>query len=446
MAKYPFFSEKTGKALVNEQVKQTALLSVLANQEPRAALLADWEQAGSAVYSGLGAYVFPVASQFTETWKHMAASGGTETNYDNVFDVMHHGSGALVDGTTMPVMMAQMHYCLPFNTEFSPQQAFLYAIDGLPAGTYNVTMGFSWGSKVVSGKSYQFTLANALPAGGQLAGFYGAPDQAVSNWRVYAFASQTATTATETVTVSEGSDGTNLGTFTVAGAQVVPASGTPASYSSVTIDGTTYTYYGLNSLHRVAYGNNRWLHSAIRQYLNSSGFDWWEPQTVFDRPPSYKAYRGFMSGFSDDFLAVVQPIARKTALNYAVDGGTSAAPEYDTTYDYFVLPSGIEHNLADTAVFGGGEGEEGEQWDYWQRAAGSSSPLAWSSSDSSTWHPEYIQYDLGAQTTARYAWMRSAYRGHGNIVAFVTASGGCTTSYAFLGNRAAAACAISQSR
>lgn len=226
----------------------------------------------------------------------------------------------------------------------------------------------------------------------------------------------------------------------MAGDQVVPASGTPETYSSVTIDGTTYTYYGLNSLHRVAYGNNRWLHSPLRQYLNSTGFDWWTPATVFDRPPAYAAYRGFMSGFSEDFLAVVQPIARKTALSYAVDGGTRTAPEYDTTYDYFVLPSGIEHYLADNADYGGAQGQEGYQWDYWKKVAGTTSPLAWGQT-----HTEYIQYDLAAHTTARYVWMRSCGRGYGGNVARVNASGSCGNSGAYGGYRSAPACAIVKS-
>jgi hypothetical protein len=294
----------------------------------------------------------------------------------------------------------------------------------------------------VNNKTYQFTLTQALPAGGQLCGFYGAPDQAPSNWKVYAYASQTATTATETVSVTEGNSGTNLGTFTAAGVSV-PASGTPASTNSVTVNGTAYTFYGLNSLHRVAYGNNRWLHSPLRQYLNAEGFDWWIPKTVFDRPPAYAARRGFMSGLSEQVLETVKPIARKTALNYVTDGGSSGSPEYDTTYDLFTLPSGKEHNLSPTASYGGAAGLEGEAWEYWMRVANSSSPLNWSTSgNTATYHPEYVQYDLAAQTTARLAWMRSASRGYGSYVAVVGSSGNCYSGNAFSGYRAAAACAI----
>ena len=432
----PMNLDSTQKMIAYELVKQTALMAAQADQAPRAAMLANWDQAAGGIQAGLGEYLFPICSNFTLPWSTYPNSGGALASYDARFDIMHHGEGELSDGEKLKVVHAQMHHALPFDTQISNYQAFLYAIEGLPAGTYNVTMGFSWGSKVVSGKTYQFTLAQALPAGGQLAGFYGAPDQADSNWRVYAFASQTATTATETVTVAEGSAGTNLGTFTAAGVFVL-VSGTPASAQSVTIGGTAYTYYGLNSLHRVAYGNNRWLHSALRQYLNGTGYDWWKPATVFDRPPSYVARQGFMSGLPEEFLAHVRPIARKTAISHLCDGGTAGAPVYDTTYDYFTLPCAKEHNIAWTADFDGAAGLCGEQWEYWMRAAGSSSPAGWW-----TTRPEYIQYDLAAPTAPRYVWMRSANRGYGDLVAFVNSSGYCYHYAAIYGHRAAPACAI----
>jgi hypothetical protein len=137
------------------------------------------------------------------------------------------------------------------------------------------------------------------------------------------------------------------------------------------------------------------------------------------------------------------PIARKTALNYVTDGGTSGAPVYDTTYDLVTLPSGREHFLADTANYGGAQGMEGDHWEYWERVAGSSTPLNWSTSGQpSTYHPEYVQYDLASPTTARNVWMRSANRGYGTDVAIVNSSGYCNGNSALNGNRAAPACAI----
>ena len=380
--------------------------------------------------------VFGVFNVFSVPWSTKASESANAVNYDVRFNIAKNTTGTLEDNTVIPVQLAQMHYCLPFDTPFSPDQAFLYAIDGLPAGTYHVTV-----PATVYGRDagdYQFTLANALPAGGQLAGFFtngGASD-------VKAYASQTATSASETCTVTSGSGGTSLGTFSAAGV-AVPASGTPETAQSVTIGGQTYTYYGLNSQQRVSYGNNRWLHSPLRQYLNSSGFNWWTPATVFDRPPSYAGRQGFLSGFDAAFLATVKPIKRLTALNYVSDGGTLASPLYDTTYDLFTLPSGKEHFLTATSYYGGADGLEGEAWDYWKDVAGTSDPLGWSTwGNESTYHPEYVQYDLAAKTTARHVWMRSAYRSSASGVAYVHASGYCGNGSARSGFRAAPACAI----
>jgi len=435
MAIYPFVSEKTGQRLHAELAKQTALLATIAGKSVRAAMLEDWENVASLVSNGLGSLVLPVASQVVTPWTDSRPENDTE--HQMAWNVVHHGDGTLVSGETGKVALLQMDRCLPFDTQFSPYQAFLSAITPVPAGTYNVSMGFNWGTNVKSGKTYQFTLTHDLPAGGQLAGFYGAPDQAPGNWRVYAFSGPSVTTPTETCVVTEGSAGTSLGTFTAAGVSV-PASGTPAETTVGSL-----RFYGLNSLHRVAYGNNRWLHSPLRQYLNAQGTGWWSPATVFDRPPAYAAYDGFLTGFSDDFLAAMQPIAQVTALNYVTDGGTSAEPAYDTTYDRVFLPSGKQHHLQPTAAYGGSAGLEGDSWEYWMRVAGTQTPLPWSTwGNEATYHPEYIQYDLAAPTTARTCFMRSADRGAGSGVSVVSASGGCYGNAAVTGYRAAAACAI----
>ena len=430
LIKSPVMLDSTGRAMTAELVKQTSLLAKLADTTPRAAMLESWAEVADAIAGGLGEYIMPIGSQFAETWTTMANSSATESSYTNVFDTVHHGNGALADGETIPVMFAQMHYCLPFDTQFSPSQAFLYAIDGLPAGTYNVTVSSDIYGRAAG--TYQFTLANALPAGGQLAGFFSAGTAA----KVKAYASQTATDPIEACDVSSGNGGTSLGTFSTAGI-AVPASGTPATAQSVTIDGTTYTYYGLNSLQRVSYGNNRWLHSPLRQYLNANGFGWWSPATVFDRPPAYVSRNGFLSGFSDEFVSAMKPIAMKTALNYLTDGGTSESPLYDTTYDKVFLPSGRQHFIADTSAYGGAGGQEGDQWEYWERVLGSSLPASWGST-----YPEYKQYGLDVRTTARYCWLRSAYRSSGYSVTCVTSSGYCTTTTAYNAYRAAPACAI----
>ncbi|MFR2213677.1 MAG: hypothetical protein ACLS61_07515 [Ruminococcus sp.] len=88
--------------------------------------------------------------------------------------------------------------------------------------------------------------------------------------------------AIETVSVTAGSGGTNLGTFLPAG------------------DGK------VNSLHRLAYGYNRWSQSALRQWLNSDAAagEWWGFSEMTSRQSprsSCPSKDGFSKGFEADF-------------------------------------------------------------------------------------------------------------------------------------------------
>ena len=393
----------------------------------------DWHEFASLVESGAAEDMYPVGSTVTEKWTDPRPGNAREWDYASRVaayeDIVVRG-GIAKKAATMHSKLA-----LPFGTQFANYQAFLSAIDGLPAGTYHVTMGFSWGSNVVSGKSYQFTLTQALPAGGQLAGFRGAPDQNPSNWRVYAYASAEAVTETETCVVTEGTGGTNLGTFTAAGYALVPASGTPATTASVTIGGTAYTYYGLNSLHRVAYGNNRWLHSAIRQFLNSSGASWWKPQHVFDRPPSYVTYDGFLTGFPEAMVERMAYREVKTSLNRVTDGGTNNGTECDVTYDRVFLPSAEQMNWNCTWL-GVPYGVEGDAWEFWKEVFGETPATM------GVVHPEFCMASMDAPTTMRNVFQRSPYRGYGSYVAYVHASGYVNYTSAVRGNFVAPAYSI----
>jgi len=406
--------------------------------------IADWSELAAMIREGIAEHVFPAGeTRLRFPWTTQASDTAETVEYTAPVNVCHYGQGALADGEVVNVGHVQFHRCLPFDTVFSPAQAWLYAIDGLPAGSYSVTVAAD--TNGVPAGTYYFTLATAIPAGGQICGLI--DSSAKANIRTYA--SRTDTTVLETVaaadiTTTDPGGAVSLGAFPTANlSYIVPASGVPAQAKSVTIGGTTYTYHGLNYPARCRYGNNRWLHSPIRQYLNGEGFGWWSPATVFDRPPAFAGRIGFLSGCPESMVEHMLPIARKTALNYVTDGGTSGAPEYDVTHDLVTLPSGLEHFLQSTAAYGGAAGEEGEPWEYWSRVAGSATPLPWSTwGNESTYHPEYVQYDLASATTPRSVWMRSAYRGNGHGVAIVSSAGNCNYYYAINGYRVAPACAI----
>jgi len=376
----------------------------------------------SMIASGSARVAYQIGSTMSEKWDDPRPNNNTKWDYKSrlaAYETIRVKGGFQRRAATFHSKLA-----LPFGLPFSPYQAFLCAGEnGLPAGTYHVKMGFNWGTNVVANKYYQFTLTQALPAGGQLAGFRGAPDQAPSNWRVYAYASATATTETETCVVTEGSGGADLGTFTAAGYAVVPASGTPSTMSSVTVGGTSYSYYGLNSLHRVAYGNNRWLHSPQRQFLNGVGLNWWSPATVFDRPPDYVGYKGFLTGFPEELVDHMAQREIKTSLNTVTDGGTSNGAECDVTYDKVWLPSSEQMNLACTSL-GIPYGVEGDAFEYWVMVYGSTPATYW------TTHTEFCMASMDAPTTMRGVFQRSPSRSYGYLVAYVSASGGVGSHYA----------------
>lgn len=380
VVQYPIMTDDTGRAIA-------AALHAMAHDKAEGAV-ADMATLARMSRDGLGEFLLGIGDKVVTTW----TDPDSEQEYDVDNDVVHFpGEVVLQDGETAPGIILQWHYTLPFGTQFDEKEAFYYCETELVAGTYNVTMGISWGTNVVKDKTYQFTLANNVPAGGVLAGFEYAPDRVPSQWQVKSYTTVDAASPIETVGVSEGSEGTSLGTM---GAK-------PEG--------------NLNSIYRCAYGYNRWSQSALRQYLNGSGTDWWSPQNKWDRPPTYVAKHGFLDGIPADELAVMRKAKVVTGVPYCEEG-TSSQPVVDTTYDLVFLPSLEQHFLATNEA--AMKGLEGDAWEYWMRAAESSTPLAlWQT------YPQLITYAINAKTSPQNVWTRSAYRATGASTFIVTSSG-----------------------
>ena len=190
----------------------------------------------------------------------------------------------------------------------------------------------------------------------------------------------------------------------------------------------------MNSIYRCAYGYNRWSQSALRQYLNGKGTNWWKPQNKWDRPPEYVGKHGFLDGIPEAELAVMRRVKVVTGVPYCEEG-TSNEPVLDTTYDLVFLPSMEEHFLA--LGESGMKGKEGEAWEYWARVAQSPTPLAlWQ-----TW-PQLITYAINGKTSPQGVWTRSAYRYYGYYTFIVYSSGYVSSGYAQYASRCAPARAI----
>lgn len=411
----PLMSDATGKELVSGIKTQNALMAQLVRNGVLDSTM-DWNTVKNIVASGLAQQVFSIGDQLIEKW-----SDGT-TEYLVPGDITAFGTKRDRAGNVLPKMTIQWHFTLPFATSYNARSAFYVAgKGGLVAGTYNVTMGYSQGT-VVSGKSYQFTLTKALPEGGQLLGFFGAWDNNPSNWKVYSCESATATTIAETVSVTEGNEGTNLGTF---------LSNKPNG--------------DLNSLQRCAYGSNNPDNSDVFQYLNSDAAkfgDVWKPRDKYDHIPCspfadgpLDTKQGFLKGFSDDFLSVIGGLRVDTCTNYVCDGGTFDEPNIVSCYPKFYLPSLEEMNIVcnESSV----NGKEGEVWPYNRLASGSNTRLPlWQT------FPQMRSYAINAKTTPQNVFLRSPSRGHAYGVFYVYSSGALSYTGACYGLRVRPACDI----
>ncbi len=194
----------------------------------------------------------------------------------------------------------RVHSLLPDILEFDEAEAF-YACQtaALNAGTYYYKSGT---------KRYKFTLRQSVPVGGQLV--------CTDNSTLSSYASSSNTTPIETVSVTTGNSGIDLGTLDY------------------------YTRSGnLNTDYWRKLGSGDWKESAIRQWLNSNkpAGQWWEPQNPWDRPPAYaKMMNGFMYDLDPEFLAVIGKT--QVTTNY-FDTSTGAINGTYTTEDYFFLMS-----------------------------------------------------------------------------------------------------------
>lgn len=378
----PILLDSTGQEIYKAIEKQNSILSSIMFNTSTA--VSDYQDIARIVRNGCAQDVFNIGDQIFVEWTDIAAG----KSYNVPMDIVHFGNVTLESGEVKPGMYLQWHYTTPFGIQFDNYEAFYVAeTEPLPAGTYNITIGANWGSNAVSGKTYQFTLTKDLPIGGQLSGFERMPDVSSNEWWVKSFTKASATTATETVNVVEGTEGISLGTLT------------PQATDGV-----------LNSMHSVGYGYNRWAKSAIRQYLNSA-LDknaWWISQHKWDRPPTDLTTKaGFMSGFPDDFIGILKPVKVRTAKNTVNDDGA-----FEETYDTFFLPS-LEEEYITPQITG-----EGETFDYWRIAANRTSPIPCYTVGAAP-----ITHAIDAKTLPQSVRLRSASRGYGYSAWCVLTSG-----------------------
>jgi hypothetical protein len=143
---------------------------------------------------------------------------------------------------------------------------------------------------------------------------------------------------------------------------------------------------------RQQYGNNRYIHSAIRQWLNSAETTFtWQPQHQYDAAPTGALYNGpgFLKLLDPDLVAVLGAVDKQVARNTVTDGGGQ-----DLFSDKVFLLSRVE-------VYGGGEGTTSGEAPYLYYESMAPSPTNGALDGR-------IKY-LGA--SARNWWLRSPHPG-----------------------------------
>lgn len=262
---------------------------------------------------------FPVGYEFT-------TYDSTE-NTDIVWRVVGYDTIKAADKSLKHTMILAAKYVYSnasgnqIPLQFDASEALYYAEAGLQAGTYNFTLLDGYDTAYGGGKTYSFTLTKPVPVGGVIMFPWGSGQQA-NTIKISTYTTKSDISALETVGVTEGANGKNLGTA----------------------DGNTPN---MNHTHRLRYGSNNYAQGAIRQWLNSgeSAGNVWKPQTKFDRPPLWAHNRaGFMAGLPADFLdtVVVADIPCCTNAVFecsSLDGTTFTVSQNYQVQDKFFLLS-----------------------------------------------------------------------------------------------------------
>lgn len=307
-----------------------------------------WEQVVLAIKSKLYKEMYAVGDKFSNIWKD---TNNSNKEYDNPLRINHFEDGLeLEDGTTVNGMWLQTVYAHLKGVQFSHQQAFYASNEGMTAGIYCIGFDYTWGDKgyVTKGDYWNFTLTKDVPAGGKLAGFYGAPDQPQTNWRVYVYSADGKTVLETVSTINKGQEGTLLGVMTAYGDE------------------------NLNGIQQMAYGDNRYATSAIRQYLNSDKpkGEWWTAQTKWDiAPDQLSQIDGYLCGMDPELLAVLKPVKVVTYCNTVTATGQKQVK--DITYDKVTLIS-LEQMYIEPQAAG-----EGEAHEYYKELNGTAKKFQW---------------------------------------------------------------------
>lgn len=345
-----------------------------------------------------------------------------ETAARLVFDVLGIDQDTPSDPNLTHTLALQMHDCM-VSLQYDKEEAMMVFPEGLAAGTYNLTLYKGmYDQNTGSDGTYQFTLAQAIPAGGFLRhssiGSYSGSGYTKELVTAGTFTTYKAdfTTIESNIATTEGSGGTALGTISardvtnfVAGAVAVT---------------------DMNPTERQRYGSNYWKHSAIRQMLNSDKAKGsvWSAQHKFDMPPSWVSTQdGFLRGLDPELVSVIGRVKKRTGLNSVERAALNA--NYEDTDELVWLPSYSEVYFGKQTY--GSQVDEGGPYKFYSdysdlSAAGTGADtnrIKLLSSAAAYWwlrspHPSHASYACSVNPTGAYNYNRYATSSYGLAPAF----------------------------
>ncbi|MFD2867462.1 DUF6273 domain-containing protein [Kurthia populi] len=181
---------------------------------------------------------------------------------------------------------------------------------------------------------------------------------------------------------------------------------------------------------RKNYGNNRYAHSNLRQWLNSAVTSWYAAQHSADAPPTnanvwsnyneYDQEKGFLANFSANLRNALIPTSLTVAKNTVTDGGGS-----ETVTDKVFLLSNTEVGLANENSIA-----EGKLLPLFTTA--DSSRLAYPTAEAVS-KSEYKDTTSLTTSKAWYYWLRSPSAGYSSLVRSVYLSGALSNDNAYSG-------------
>lgn len=389
-----------------------------------------WAQIAKISEAGQASNYFKIGDQLTEDWTENY--NGTDTKYaDTPWNVAHFGKYTNESDEKKDGMYLEWNYTTSRGLAFCASQA-LQKFDGtdgtpegLPAGKYcfyvtNFTNDWGNAKDVFKQKYCYFETTKDIPSGGIIS------------------SSTIGNNATWKINTKDSiyNTATTLETIELQVSDTLPDGYT---YLGATW-GEDVGYGILNHIECVAYGDNTWRDSDLRQWLNSDSENWWEAKTRYNIQPALATtLKGFLYGYSEEFKNQLKTVK--------IGAYTNTLKEKEGlvyTYDKIFLHSPTQRICdVDNGEQKASSYPEGEPWEYYKKLSEGQTNLN-TNGTFKLWNKYEIlkRYVLNNKASSQNYFSRSPRRGGACNVWLIYGDGGVSHHYASTTHRCLPACVI----